>query len=499
MAALYYFAEFREQLGIQSLAVAHIDHNLREGSATDAQFVQAAADSLNIPCYCVSIEPDHEFVSSHGKEAWARRERYAVLHRIRQDHCPDSFIVTAHTQDDQVETLYLRLGRGTGLRGLQCIKPMREDKVWRPFLNLTRLDLREFLLSRGGSWREDPSNLDLHFSRNVIRHKVLPGLSQTALQQQTDHAEKITSIQPRAQHFAQTCSRITELAREIWPVVARDARQVFADSVLYDTVNGFSNPGISNWRESSKQNKVAELQQLPEWLHLPWMKSSVLAVFALDIWRSIAEESGENFLLLGMQLFMESLGVELDGGALKEINRVLPTSQKAVQISADYKLERSGHYWYLLRMSAKIRRKTEEFSPFEGGIGRKSLRWGVNNYLLSVEFPANDSKEVCADPAEFCTLLQMDSKMCPSMPDFFGQIRVRFRKSGDLFSPPNQPSRSRKLKKYLAGVGIPESLRDQIPLVAIENKILWIPGLAVAEWPDNSRDVQIFLRWTSKG
>jgi len=492
MAALYYFAEFREQLGIRSLAVAHIDHNLREDSAMDARFVQETADSLNIPCYCVSIKPDQEFVSSHGKEAWARRERYQVLHRIRKDHCPNSSIVTAHTRDDQVETLYLRLGRGTGLRGLQCIKPWREDNVWRPFLEQTRVDLREFLLSRGGTWREDPSNLDLHFSRNILRHKVLPGLSQGYSTNQTDEGTKATSMQSRAEQLAQTCTHITAMAREIWPVVAKDARQVFSESVLYDSQHGFSSP---NALDSNDSFQGADL---PAWLHLPWMRATVSAVFAHNVLRSIAEENGEDFLLLGMQLFMESLGVQLDGGALKEINRILPTSQKAVQISEDYKLERSGKFWYLLCISAKINAKTQEFCAFKDGIGRKALSWGLNNYLLSVEFRANTPKEVCAEPAEFCTLLQVDSGMCPSFSDFFGQIRVRFRKSGDLFSPPNQPSRSRKLKKYLAGVGIPESLRDQVPLVAIENRILWIPGLAVSGSPDMNKGVQIFLRWTCK-
>ncbi len=110
-----------------------------------------------------------------GIEAWARRERYKFFSSVRREQGID-FIATAHTADDQAETVLLRLTRGAGLRGLRGILPVRGDGVIRPILGIERRRLSEWLSARGVGHRVDSSNADLRFRRNRIRAEVVPKL-----------------------------------------------------------------------------------------------------------------------------------------------------------------------------------------------------------------------------------------------------------------------------------------------------------------------------------
>ena len=114
-------------------------------------------------------------------EARARKLRYEALEEIA-DETGAKVVLTGHNADDQAETLWLWLLRGTGLRGLRGIapaRPLREGcdiQLVRPLLDCTRVQLRDYLTARGTSWIEDPSNADTGLRRNRIRHKLLPFL-----------------------------------------------------------------------------------------------------------------------------------------------------------------------------------------------------------------------------------------------------------------------------------------------------------------------------------
>ena len=105
-------------------------------------------------------------------EVAARAERYACFERAASA-LGATRVATGHTQDDQAETVLLRLVRGAGSRGLSAIRPRRGMYV-RPLIDCRRADLREYLRARGESFREDWSNLDLGVPRNRLRHAVLP-------------------------------------------------------------------------------------------------------------------------------------------------------------------------------------------------------------------------------------------------------------------------------------------------------------------------------------
>ncbi len=168
LLALFLSARPRPDL---ELGVAHVHHNLRGDEADrDLRAVRDLARSLGLPFASARLRgrpPQGESV-----EAWARAGRYASLEGLRKRGAWD-LIATAHSLDDQAETVLLRIARGTGLQGLAGIL-QRNGRVVRPSLGLTGDELREAARACGLSYLEDSSNADRRFLRNRVRREVLP-------------------------------------------------------------------------------------------------------------------------------------------------------------------------------------------------------------------------------------------------------------------------------------------------------------------------------------
>lgn len=151
-----------------SLTIGHVDHGLRPTSADEAAWVQALGARLALPVRVVTVPVD----AARAVEATARRRRYRALGRIADD-VGATWIATGHTRDDQVETMLLRLVRGAGRGGLGGMRP-RRGRLLRPMLGVTRADVRWYLGGLGIAAVEDPSNADLRFARNRVRHLLVP-------------------------------------------------------------------------------------------------------------------------------------------------------------------------------------------------------------------------------------------------------------------------------------------------------------------------------------
>ena len=166
VALLALLMDARAGLGIV-VSVAHYNHRLRgDESDADAGFVTALAAKHGIECFIESAAAVHE----KNIEAEARDDRYAFFTRLNVTK-----VATAHTADDQAETVLGRLLRGSGAAGISGILPQR-DKIVRPLLDVRRSDLRAWAAERRLEWREDPSNMDMRFLRNRIRHELMPQL-----------------------------------------------------------------------------------------------------------------------------------------------------------------------------------------------------------------------------------------------------------------------------------------------------------------------------------
>ncbi len=166
------------------LTVAHLHHGLRGAAADrDARFVRAAARALGLPCVVGRADVAAQArAAGLSIEMAARRARYAFLVRTarRVARGRPVAIATAHTVDDQAETVLLRLARGAGLRGLAGIPPERWEagvRVIRPLLHVRRAALRRGLRTGGHAWCEDETNRDPGPQRNRVRLELLPALA----------------------------------------------------------------------------------------------------------------------------------------------------------------------------------------------------------------------------------------------------------------------------------------------------------------------------------
>ncbi len=147
---------------LYDLVVAHFDHGIRPGSPLDRKLVQAAAVRLGLPFEF------HQANLGAASEAAARQARHAWLQQLRAAR-QAAAVITAHHQDDLIETSLLNLNRGTGRRGLA---PMQTGPILRPLLRTPRADLRAYAAAHHINWREDSTNADLTNPRNLLRHQL---------------------------------------------------------------------------------------------------------------------------------------------------------------------------------------------------------------------------------------------------------------------------------------------------------------------------------------
>ena len=168
VALLFGLYLLKEKLGVE-LVAAHFNHHLRgEESDRDEAFVRTFCHQFDIPLF---VGHGNVVAGKKGLEAAAREARYAYFATL------DGTIATAHTADDNAETVLLHLVRGTGLKGLGGITP-KGEKLIRPMLTVTRDEVLEFLEEYHLSFVEDGSNETDAFLRNRLRHHVMPLLRQ---------------------------------------------------------------------------------------------------------------------------------------------------------------------------------------------------------------------------------------------------------------------------------------------------------------------------------
>ena len=193
VALLRLFEELRDQLGV-TLCVLHFNHQLR-GTDSDADeiFVKSLAGARGLECFTETAD-----VAAIAKQrGWnledaARRLRYEFFATIISRSAVD-YVATAHTADDQAETVLTRIIRGTGLTGLSSIRPVR-GRIIRPLIEIRRDDLRSFLAEHKQEWREDATNRDTQRLRARVRHRLLPELEANFSSSITDRLCDLASL-----------------------------------------------------------------------------------------------------------------------------------------------------------------------------------------------------------------------------------------------------------------------------------------------------------------
>ena len=238
MALLWGMFLLKEKLGFR-LEAAHFNHQLRgEESDNDAEFVRKFCDFHDIPLHLGS---GNVVSGAKGLEAAARDARYAFLRSLK------GTIATAHTADDNAETVLLHLIRGSGLRGLGGITP-KSDRLIRPMLDVTRAEVEEFLKENYIRHMEDSSNGTDAYLRNRLRHHVMPLLHQ-------ENPSIATGLSAAAQRIRADAQLLDDLASELdsGDVAAlRDApgplRRRALERLLRE--NGFPEPSASHLEQA---------------------------------------------------------------------------------------------------------------------------------------------------------------------------------------------------------------------------------------------------------
>ena len=153
-----------------TLHAAHLDHRMRPGSAADAAWLAEVCAGWGVTYHLRAA------ATAVRTEAEGRELRYGFFAEVAEVLGAGSVILTGHTADDQAETVLFRIARGSGPRGLAGIHPGRPPSTVRPLLPFRRAEVETYAAAHGVPHREDPTNRDPRWTRNRIRHEVLPAL-----------------------------------------------------------------------------------------------------------------------------------------------------------------------------------------------------------------------------------------------------------------------------------------------------------------------------------
>ncbi len=208
MALLHLLMELAPRWALQ-LTVLHLDHGLRAAeSSQDAEFVSGLAARMDLPLILSRVDVRQQAQDSgENLEQAGRRARQTFYTRHLSSGALDR-VAVGHTRSDQAETVLFRLMRGSGATGLAGIWPVTREGIVRPLLGVGRGDVLAWLRSRGLAWREDSSNRDLRFSRNRIRHQLLPELRKWNPAIVETLANLAAASQAEEQHWEQVTDRL---------------------------------------------------------------------------------------------------------------------------------------------------------------------------------------------------------------------------------------------------------------------------------------------------
>lgn len=206
MCLLAMLQELKQEYSLR-LQVVHVNHKLRVAAEEEAAYVEDICRQWGI--LCTVCEKDiHAYANEMGMsvEEAGRTYRYACFEQIRSEAGYQK-IAVAHHADDRAETLLFHMSRGTGLRGLGSIPPVR-GRIIRPLLSVSREEIEAYLRMQKIRYYIDESNLESEYSRNYIRNQIMP---------------EVRKLNERA---VEHMSEVSELAQEYWEYVEAQAQEL---------------------------------------------------------------------------------------------------------------------------------------------------------------------------------------------------------------------------------------------------------------------------------
>jgi len=397
-----------------TIAVAHVDHRLRgESSRQDREFVEDLCARLELPCRVLSPDDDALRALREGGEAQLRAFRHEHLKRAARE-AGASRIALGHTMDDQAETLLMRLLRGGGRRGLSAMRCVGEGPLFRPLLQITRRQTREFLMEIGQDFRDDETNAEERFTRNRIRSRLMP------------------------------------LMQEFNP---RIVRRLAATAELLGSEDRYLDALAADWIAHHARPATDARDELI----LPAGAPGGLAALPEPLAARI------------VRIALRKIGSDPRGASRKAIQSILALAATGPDdgtrpVAGGVEAAIRGDD-IVIRRTGPLARKPEPFIlrlPIPGGIETTEL-----GGRLEARVVARDQAGGSLDPDPMTASL--DAALLGS------SATVRNRRPGDLFHPLGAPG-SRKLGDFLIDRKIPRARRDQLPLVVGPEGIAWVVG-----------------------
>ncbi|HVS78979.1 MAG TPA: tRNA lysidine(34) synthetase TilS [Candidatus Saccharimonadales bacterium] len=182
-----------------TLIVAHFNHGIRPDSDVDEKLVRSQVKALDLP-----FRVGYGKLGANASEEKARIARYNFLRSIKSKHQATG-IVTAHHQDDKIETALINILRGTGRRGLSAIS--NNPSIIRPLLDTPKTKIIRYAQQNHLKWREDPTNASADYLRNYLRLKVLPKLDLNQRQRLISNIDKVAKTNEIIDHKIATLSQ----------------------------------------------------------------------------------------------------------------------------------------------------------------------------------------------------------------------------------------------------------------------------------------------------
>lgn len=418
IALLHVLSTMREESGLH-LAVAHLMHGIRgEAAREDARFVAQAAQSLAVPFHLKEVDlPRMKAEKGKGNiEAMAREERYRFFASLAKE-LRIGAVATAHTRDDQVETLLMWLLRGSGRKGLGGLPPVRrlvskgeasqELLLIRPLIEASREEIIEYLTERGLPYRTDRTNFDPSPLRNWIRLRLLPQLRERA-----------------GVRLDERLAGLADLLRDEEKVLRRVATKRFKRIL----------DGAALSREALLQEDKAMQRRL------------------VRLW---LERARGDLKAIGFDHVEKMLRLIAEGPPQGRLS--LPGRWELVRDYETVRLERRGAgskpacYGYTLPLEGQLMIPEAGMKIFSSRISFSADAW-----------PQRDVEEI------------FDLAFLPDT------LTVRNFRAGDRFQPLGMQGH-KKLKDLFIEKKVPLKVRATLPLLLAGNEILWVPGYGRSE------------------
>ena len=413
-ALLASLGNFGLRHGFEVQAV-HVDHGLDPGSTRRADAAQALSKRLRVPFHPLRLEGGPQ--TGESLEAAARRRRYRALENLRKK-LGARYVATAHHRDDQAETVALRLAFGSGLSGLEGIRPVH-GRVIRPLLEVPRKALLKELHRRRLSAIEDPTNRDLSRPRNLLRHRILPFLE---------------TSEPKLREGFAALAAASRRARQAWYsrlLLRLEPRPV---------EDGWGIP-LEGLRELPQEVGSLALEMLHSLAGHPYPPTGAAR---RELYRHL-NENGRIGVDCGAGLRWERRGK-----LLVVVSRATPTPffSYTLQVPGEVRIAELGVIFRLCSV------KKPEHTGLPGepeGAGSPSGPLGVvQRALFNQVLTAGET------------------------------VTIRNRRPGDRIDLSGARS-SRPLKDLFAAHPIPFRARDRQVLVCAQGSIIWIPGFGVID------------------